>query len=375
MDVKQWLVEWFGKNSSVQKDKILEGAKNNYLEEGWIDSFKLISLITEIEENFKMAFTDNDFNSPDFSSIEGLAKIISSKSAKEIKSKAEPKAKVKEAKEKIKPKVKTSDYYKSAPLYKAGNKVVFYNEFVDAIKKLGVKKGDVLFVYSDVSVFGKLATDNKELVMQALVEALKESIGESGTLILPAFSYSFCDKKDFDVEKSPSKVGVLTEYFRKLSDVIRTVQPIYSASIWGKHKQELLKVSDECFGRDSIFGTTHRLGCKLLFLGADFQACTQIHWVEQMHGVPYRYNKTFTGRIIDHGRTYDASASFYVRPLDKEVITVAKKFENYLADKKLLKKAKVGFGTIMMINCKDYYEQGMKKLDEDIHFFLKHPNI
>ena len=44
-----------------------------------IDSFKFISFITEIENFFKIKFSNDEFQNRDFASIEGLSKILSEK--------------------------------------------------------------------------------------------------------------------------------------------------------------------------------------------------------------------------------------------------------------------------------------------------------
>ena len=83
--------------------------------------------------------------------------------------------------------------------------------------------------------------------MNSLIKVLKESVGDNGKVIMPAFSYSFCKKEKFDIETSKSTVGVLTEFFRKQNDVERTIHPIFSSSIWGKNKENLINLSKSKF--------------------------------------------------------------------------------------------------------------------------------
>jgi len=54
----------------------------NYFEKGWIDSLKFIDLITQIEEEFSIRFSNDEFQDRKFSTIEGLAKIIERKNVK-----------------------------------------------------------------------------------------------------------------------------------------------------------------------------------------------------------------------------------------------------------------------------------------------------
>lgn len=76
MDVKEWIIDWFIENAGIQKDEILKNLEENYLEVGWIDSLKFISFITDIEDKFKIHFSNDVFQDRDFSTVKGLSKII-----------------------------------------------------------------------------------------------------------------------------------------------------------------------------------------------------------------------------------------------------------------------------------------------------------
>ena len=76
MDIESWLVDWFIEKTGINKDEILKKLEENYLELGWIDSLKFISFITDIEEKFKVHFSNDSFQDRNFSTVKGLAKII-----------------------------------------------------------------------------------------------------------------------------------------------------------------------------------------------------------------------------------------------------------------------------------------------------------
>jgi len=77
MDIEKWIIGWFEQNTSIQKDEIIKNLDENYLELGWIDSLKFISFITDIEEKFKIRFSNDSFQDRDFSTMKGLSKIVS----------------------------------------------------------------------------------------------------------------------------------------------------------------------------------------------------------------------------------------------------------------------------------------------------------
>ncbi len=76
METENWLINWFEKKAGIKKDEILKNIEENYLELGWIDSLKFISFITDIEETFKIHFSNDIFQDRDFSTVKGLSKII-----------------------------------------------------------------------------------------------------------------------------------------------------------------------------------------------------------------------------------------------------------------------------------------------------------
>ena len=84
MSIKEWLINWFEKNSDLNLDEIVNGVNEDYLVKGWIDSFKFVSFVTEIEDEFKITFSNKEFQNRDFSTIEGLTRIIEARIEKEL---------------------------------------------------------------------------------------------------------------------------------------------------------------------------------------------------------------------------------------------------------------------------------------------------
>lgn len=76
METKEWLIEWFAKHSAMDVNAIKADTTANYMELGIIDSFSFVMLISEIDDEYGVAFTNADFLNPDFMNIDGLAKMI-----------------------------------------------------------------------------------------------------------------------------------------------------------------------------------------------------------------------------------------------------------------------------------------------------------
>ncbi|WP_017752669.1 AAC(3) family N-acetyltransferase [Clostridium tyrobutyricum] len=258
-------------------------------------------------------------------------------------------------------------------LYKYNDKDINKEDFKRALKKLGIVTGDTIFVHSDIMVFGRLLSKNRNKFFTCMLDSIKETVGEEGVIIMPTFSYSFCNNDIFDVENTKGTVGVLNEFFRKSKDTQRTVHPIFSCSIWGSRKNEFTNVSMDSFGMESIFDKLYKNNGKLVFLGADFHSCTYLHYIEQSFAVPYRYIKNFKGIIKDGNHQYNTSCKFYVRYLDKNVVLETNRLKDNLLKRDIMKSVKVGAGTILAVNAQKLYSTVFKLLKEDIFYLLKEP--
>lgn len=196
-------------------------------------------------------------------------------------------------------------------------------KYTDLYKEMNICKGDVVDVASDLASI-MLYCKKKGLLFDAnnLIDSLKETVTDEGTVLIRTFTWDFCKGIGFDVNKSVSRVGALGNVALKRDDFKRTTHPIYSWMVWGKHKEEFVRYDNiSSFGNDSIFEALYRYDAKQLSLGnIDGDSCTQVHHSEAMCDVPYRYNKPFTGKYTDaSGKTDIRTYSMHVRPLNIKV--------------------------------------------------------
>jgi aminoglycoside 3-N-acetyltransferase len=240
-------------------------------------------------------------------------------------------------------------------------------DFVRGLRAAGVKAGDTIFVHSEITAFGRLALFDRNKVFASLVGTLFEAIGERGTLLMPAFTYSFCNNEVFDRQRSPSKVGVLTEFFRTLPEAARTLQPIFSVCVAGHEKSAFADVSSDCFDESSIFGLLDRYNAKLLFFGAPIEACTFVHYIEQTHGVDYRYFKTFKGIVVDNGVEFESACRYYVRDLARDPQLDLATLKQLALRSGAAKESEVGHGKLLVIHAKELLSIGLELLSSNPH--------
>ncbi|HEY9584310.1 MAG TPA: AAC(3) family N-acetyltransferase [Candidatus Paceibacterota bacterium] len=254
-------------------------------------------------------------------------------------------------------------------LYQAESGKLSAADLAKAIKAIGIKTGDVIFVHSDVGAFGKIIVADRELFFGSIVDVLKKAVGKSGTIIMPTFTYSIGAGKFFDVEKTPSTVGALTEYFRNSARVRRTVEPIFSVAIWGKQQKALLKIGRHSLGKDSIFERFHKMGGKILLLGT--RSCTFFHYIENIHGVPYRFEKPFIIEIKNKSKIYKDEFIYYARRFDfKNNVSHFSIASKDLAKRNLFKKVKIGNSAAASVKSDVLFKEVYKKLDKDVNYYL-----
>ena len=81
--------------------------------------------------------------------------------------------------------------------------------------KLGIKKGDTLLVHSNISsLLRYFLRQNYGCTPENVFDSLMSKIGPDGTVLLPTFNFEFCEGVEFNIYKTTSQMGILSEYDR-----------------------------------------------------------------------------------------------------------------------------------------------------------------
>lgn len=76
LQVQTWLKDWFRSHAKLGTQAKDFSLDINYLEAGWLTSMEVVELITEIELQFGIQFSDDDMQDQRFETIAGLAELI-----------------------------------------------------------------------------------------------------------------------------------------------------------------------------------------------------------------------------------------------------------------------------------------------------------
>jgi len=244
--------------------------------------------------------------------------------------------------------------------------------------ELGIKKGDIVHVQSDIRRIGPVdAPLTFDGQCGFYFETLKEVVGDQGTIsCCTAFENYGRYGATFEREKSPSLTDTLSEYIRLRKGSIRSIHPIVSVTSVGKKAKEISGGSHyEGFSYNSPWGELHRENAKILTLGmnADQGGTTFFHYIEHLYGVPYVYVKIFDHPVFSKGKKIKGPFSMSVRYLDYNIENTPVKVKNSMLKAKLARQCKIGRSYSWCANTKDIESHMMKLLDKDRWVMLKSP--
>ncbi len=158
-------------------------------------------------------------------------------------------------------------------------------EFARLVGKLGVTRGDTLLVHSSLSGF-----EGYRDGVPSIIRILQESVGPKGTILMPTQPFQgtavdYVRKGEmFDVARTPSKMGIITEVFRRSPGVVRSVHPTHPVAVWGAGADDIIRDhyrSETPCGKGTPYARFGDRGGKILLLGTGINCLTYYHSLEE----------------------------------------------------------------------------------------------
>ena len=189
------------------------------------------------------------------------------------------------------------------------------------VNRFDIREGDTLLVVSEVlAIAAQCAARGGMFEPGLFLESIEKKLGKSGTLLLPAFHFGFCDGQRYDILKTLPVTGALPRCALKRAGYSRTRHPMHSFVVWGARRQELCQLRNvSSFGGDSPLGFLHQNAGKMWIMGRSYRnSFTFVHYVEEREKAPYRYLKSFTAPYTDEsGMTQTRTYKMFVRRLEQ----------------------------------------------------------
>ncbi len=252
---------------------------------------------------------------------------------------------------------------------------------VEALHELGVRPGDLLFVHSGLSPFGRI-DDGAETVINAIMSA----IGKQGTALFPTFTMSFIymdgmlikneRTRPYD-QNDPSQVwvGNIPQTFLSRKGVIRSVHPTHSVAGLGPMAETCLsahKETDPPTCRNSPFGKLLEHQGKILYFGSGLAPTTFLHFLENEMDLPYLAeavcrikDQDGTIRTVFIPKHLPGHRDFYSSNAEN-----CKFFKKVIAHGLEIKTVSLELGELHLIDAVQLYELGTAALREDPFLLL-----
>ena len=74
--VRDWVLQWFQQHTGVEILELSRKGDENYFDNGYIDSFAFIGMISDIEARWDISFSNDQFLDQSFVTINGLVANI-----------------------------------------------------------------------------------------------------------------------------------------------------------------------------------------------------------------------------------------------------------------------------------------------------------
>jgi aminoglycoside 3-N-acetyltransferase len=238
------------------------------------------------------------------------------------------------------------------------------DRLVADMRELGVEAGDTLLVHASLSALGWVAGGPV-----AVVDALLDAVGDSGTLVCPTHSTDVSDPADWQNPPVPDDweatiretmpayrpavtptraMGAIPETFRNYPEAVRSRHPAHSFAALGPDAEFV--VSDHSYdyslGEGSPLARLYDLDASVLLLGVGHERNTSLHLAEYRADLDVP-ETTQGGPILRDGER--VWAEFEDREIDDEDFgTLGTDFE---ADRPAaVRQGEVGVGDAMLVD-------------------------
>ena len=255
------------------------------------------------------------------------------------------------------------------------------SELETSLRSVGLAIGDVVFVQVSLEALG--VTDHafeRQAACRDLLQALQQVVGRAGTILVPTYTFSFCQGQVYDPDETPTAGGPWSpsadflEFFRTLPSARRSGDPIHSVAALGPQADALVgNVAPTCFGPGSVFQRLREVGAKLCLIGLPLEEATLRHYAEESARVPFRFRKLFTGTIRERGQLRRAGWIYSVRILADNGFPDAHRLEERAHSAGICRVAPLPAGELRAVDARSYFDLTIEALRQDPWYTARGP--
>lgn len=237
-----------------------------------------------------------------------------------------------------------------------------------ALVELGVVAGDVVMVHSAFDSFLGFQGGPVDAI-----RTLQQVVGARGTLMMPtipfrgtAVEYALGDPV-FDVRQTVSRMGLLTELFRRSPGVVRSIHPTHSVAVWGNRADAIIagheRAETPC-GRSTPYEKLLEHDGKILLAGVPPDTMTFCYFVaaelEPQLAIPVFTREKYPMRWRDGDGTVRVS---HLRLFSLRLDHDLRPLVNELKRRHQWRERRVGSLRLMLLRAREVYDAAVALAD------------
>jgi aminoglycoside N3'-acetyltransferase/acyl carrier protein len=246
----------------------------------------------------------------------------------------------------------------------------------DKLKEMGLTDGDSVYMHSAFKAFNGFSGGP-----QQVIDCILNVIGNSGNLLMLSMPYTGATEdylkatKVFDVTKTESSMGIITEIFRRKKEVVRSLNPAHPILALGPDAGWIISDHDKTMyscGKGSPFEKILKFNAKALFFDVPFWTMTFFHFLEDKFK-DLSPVKLYDDEPIENTVINSNGAKITVKTyVFSEMARKSRSFRALycsLRSRNLMKTAKIGNTKLILVNLSDVICCSQDLVYEGIHFY------
>ncbi|WP_298825181.1 AAC(3) family N-acetyltransferase [uncultured Piscinibacter sp.] len=159
-------------------------------------------------------------------------------------------------------------------------------ELLQALREIGVREGDAVMLHSAFAPHHGFRGSIEELT-----DTFIDAVGPNGHLLMVSLPYrssslQYLEKlRQFDVRRTPSMMGLVSEFFRRRPEVLRSLHPTHPVLVRGPRAESFIEGHEHCIhpcGPGTPFERLAEADGMVAFLNVEFGTFTFFHHLEHL---------------------------------------------------------------------------------------------
>jgi aminoglycoside 3-N-acetyltransferase len=228
------------------------------------------------------------------------------------------------------------------------------------LRKAGIAAGDVVMLHSAFDPEHGFRGTSSEVI-----DAFVTALGPRGTLLMVSLPYrtstlEYLRKLErFDVRRTPSAMGLMSEFFRRRAGVLRSLHATHPVLAFGHRAQWFVSGHEDCVypcGPGTPFARLLEADGKAVFFNVGFEYLTFFHYLEHLVSpkLPFRLytDELFEVPMLDQQGNL---RTLRTRAFSFETIRRRRfeRLERWVRQRRLVREVRVGASRILAVRLRE----------------------